>query len=108
MSAKYDALLQDHSALNVKHNGQSEAFKKLTLDHDVVTKNLHDANIMRQEIEEERTKSEKNKDLLNQRYRDALIMIDQMKKDLERIQNRLTNSDKLNEELRIRQDSIQK
>ena len=65
LSMTHDTLQQEHSALNVKHNGLTEAHKNLRADHDVVTKNLHDANIMRQEIEEERTKSEKNKELLN-------------------------------------------
>ena len=45
-------------------------------DYNRLSKNLQTSNTVRQEIEEEFSKVNKSKELLNQRYQDALKTID--------------------------------
>ena len=63
---------------------------------------------MRQKVEEELKKSQKECELLNLKLKNSQDSVTMYKKELEKTNHRLTQSEKINDELEIKKESISK
>ena len=77
-------------------------------NYDHLAVNLNVANNVRQKVEEELKKSQKENELLTQKLSNREDSIADYKKELEKTKHRLMLSEKTNDELEIKQESISK
>ena len=105
---KYDALCTEHSSLSVRYTHTKEELDSLKIEFDRLVENLNKANKVRQETEEALDKKTKDYNLMVQKHQDALKSVQQLRKDTDKLNNRLQDSEKAFDTLQIKKESLEK